>query len=334
MVEGGTACERKLADQKHAAGVFVLRGQFRHQHQRGDVVRLVAVVGHHRPGEIAGFDRVEKLGRANDIGLGRLGAVCAGQRREGVEREFTEARFGARDLAVIGGRIARRLLVVASRLLGPVQRFRGAAAPVGAARQRDRVLVAFGNLQEVRIGGRGIVQVAQRDPSGHELLLGAVVRAVGRRGGGRHVVGVLRVARIEQLAGKHAPLHPPLVVVVAVAQLFGNGLDQRHRFGELVGAAKHLDAGEFVADVVAGGGRNRVERSFRRGLAEPGNSRLGDQNLVGAEPLRRAQAAVGVVLLVEAAVHPRLVVGGCQDVAERLGDLAFNLLRERLAAPG
>ncbi len=182
MVEGGTARERKLADQKHAAGVFVLRGQFRHQHQRGDVVRLVAVVGHHRPGEIAGFDRVEKLGRANDVGLGRLGAVRAGQRREGVERELTEARLGARDLAVIGGRIARRLLVVASRLLGPVQRFRGAAAPVGAARQRDRVLVAFGNLQEVRIGGRGIVQVAQRDPSGHELLLGAVVRAVGRRG--------------------------------------------------------------------------------------------------------------------------------------------------------
>ena len=69
-------------------------------------------------------------------------------------------------------------------------------------------------------------------------------------------------------------------------------------------------------------------------LAEHRDARLGDRGLVAAEPGRGAQAGFGVVLLVEAAVHARLVVGAGQELAELLLNLQFDLLRERVVAPG
>ena len=167
-----------------------------------DIGRLVAEIGHHRPGEIARLDGVEQLGRAHQVGRHRLVALGAGERGEGIERELAEPGLGAGDLAVIGGRIARRLLVALLRLLGLVQRFGRAAGPIGAAGERDRVFGALRDLGEMGVGGRRIVQVAQRDPAGHELVLGAIVAAVRRRRIAHDGVGVLGIAVVEQLAGQ------------------------------------------------------------------------------------------------------------------------------------
>ena len=78
MFERVAARQRELAEQQHAARIAIFRGQLGHDGQNGDVGRLVAKVGHHRPGEIAGIDGVEQLRRANDVRRRRLGAVGAG----------------------------------------------------------------------------------------------------------------------------------------------------------------------------------------------------------------------------------------------------------------
>ena len=166
------------------------------------------------------------------------------------------------------------------------------------------------------VGGARIVQEAQRDPAGHELVLGAIIGAVRRRGIADDGIGVLGIAVVEQLAGQHAALHPPFVEIVAPVEL-GDGLDQRHRLGEFVGAPQHLDAGELVADVVAGRGRHSVERGLAAALGQHCDARLGDQRLVAAKPRRGAEARFGVVLFVEPPVHARLVVGVGQHARRR-----------------
>ena len=179
------ARQRELAEQQHAAGVAIFRGQLGHHGQHADVGRLVAKIGHHGPGQVAGLDGVEQFRRAHDVRRHRLVAVGAGEGGEGIERKLAEPGLGAGDLAVIGGRIARGLLVALFRLLVLVQRFGRAAGPIGAARERDRVFGALRDLGEMGVGGARIVQVAKRDPAGHELVLGAIVAgcpAAWRRG--------------------------------------------------------------------------------------------------------------------------------------------------------
>ena len=66
-----------------------------------------------------------------------------------------------------------------ARLLSAAQRFGGAALPIKRARERDRIGDALGDAGEMRERGRRIVQEAQRDPAGRELLLGAVVLVPG-----------------------------------------------------------------------------------------------------------------------------------------------------------
>src|SRR5262249_34354896 len=82
------------------------------EREGGDVIRLVALVCQRSLGDVAGVDRVEHVERAHHLGARRLGALVGRQRRERVEGEFAEASLGAGDLAVIGGREARRVLVV------------------------------------------------------------------------------------------------------------------------------------------------------------------------------------------------------------------------------
>ena len=217
-------------------------------------------------------------------------------------------------------------------LLGLLQRLRGAALPIEASRHSNRVLRAFGDLLEVRGGGGRIVQVAKRHPAGGELVLGAVIVPCRRRGVAGDDVGPLRIVLVEQLAHQQAALDPPLVKIVTVVELRDGG-HQRGRFGGLVGAPQHLDLGELVADVVVRGGRHGFDQFLVAALAEHGDARLGDRRLVAAEPCRGAHPGLGVVLLVEAAVHPRLVVGAGEELAELLLHLQFDLLGDGVGAP-
>ena len=104
-----------------------------------------------------------------------------------------------------------------ARLVASARGFRRASLPIAGARERDRVAVAVADLGEMRERGRGIVEEAQRDPAGGELVLGAVVVLARDRGVARDPIGGLGVADVEQLAGNEPPLDPPLVGVDGLA---------------------------------------------------------------------------------------------------------------------
>ena len=163
-------------------------------------------------------------------------------------------------------------------------------------------------------------------------MLGTVIVPCRRRGVAGDDVSPLGIVLVEQLAHQQTALDPPLVKIVTVVELRDGG-HQRRRFGSLVRAPQHLDLGELVADVVVRGGRHRLDQFLVAALAEHRNARLGDRRLVAAEPCRSAYPGLGVVLLVEAAVHPRLVVGAGQELAELFLHLQFDLLGDGVGAP-
>ena len=63
-----------------------------------------------------------------------------------------------------------------------------------------------------RVGG--IIQEAQRDPSGGELLIGAPVFRDRRGGIARETIGGLRILEVEQLAHEKPAFDPPFVGVM------------------------------------------------------------------------------------------------------------------------
>ena len=89
--------------------IVVMRGDVGKRRQRGGIVCLVAEVGRHAGDEIALVDGVENLERAGEFER----PVFGGRLRQRAQRHFVEAEPRPRELAVIGGRIARRLLVIA-----------------------------------------------------------------------------------------------------------------------------------------------------------------------------------------------------------------------------
>ena len=108
--------------------------------------------------------------------------VLRGWFRQIAKSDGVDAEPRAGKLAVICGRITRRRFVMGARLLSAAERFSGAALPIIGASQSDRVGDAFGDAGKMRKRGRRVVQEAQSDPAGGELLLGAIV-LVDWRGG-------------------------------------------------------------------------------------------------------------------------------------------------------
>src|SRR5690606_21657487 len=93
------------------------------------------------------------------------------------QAEVLEAEPCARELCVIGRAVFGRLLVVLPRIGPAAERIEGAALPVAAARDRVRVVGAFGDVGENLRRGLRVLEKAQRDPAGEEVLAGAVVVA-------------------------------------------------------------------------------------------------------------------------------------------------------------
>ena len=180
----------------------------------------------------------------------------------------------------------------------------------------------------------GIVEEAQRDPAGSELVLGAVVVPARDGGVARDTIGGLGLAEIEQLAGNEPPLDPPLVGVDRLSVVGWNGQDQLGGLFRLVGAAEQLDAAEDVTDVAMRVRRHRVKQGGRvGGLLDHRDARVGDHRGVAAGAIGRAQPALGI-LRIEAHIHARLVVGGGDQVGEDVEHAAFELAREVVVAPG
>src|SRR5437660_12044205 len=109
---------------------------------------------------------------------------------------------------------------------------------------------------------RGIVEEAQRDPAGGELLLGTVVVLAGNGGITHDPVGSFDVADVEQLAGDQPALDPPLV---GIDRLAVPGCQRQNPFRGLtclVSAAEYLSAAEAVPRVALRLRRDRVEQSL------------------------------------------------------------------------
>src|SRR5262245_62353196 len=95
--------------------------------------------------------------------------------------------------------------------------------------------------------GCGIIEEAQRDPAGGELMLGAVVVLAGNGGIPRDAIGGLGIANVEQLAGNEPTLDPPLVGIERLSGIGWQRQDQLRGLARLIGAAEELDTVEDVA---------------------------------------------------------------------------------------
>ena len=142
MLERKPACERGLAEQQHRAGISVAGGDVAHRRERGRIRRSVTELGEPAGDEVPLADGVEDLDGAHDFQPSKAVAPirCRLGRRPYHDVAMAEPRAG--DLAVIGGRVARRGLVVGAGLVVAAERLGGAALPVAGARQRDRVAAA------------------------------------------------------------------------------------------------------------------------------------------------------------------------------------------------
>ena len=171
------------------------------------------------------------------------------------------------------------------------QRFQRAPLPVARARERDRVAVALGDFGEVSERGCGIVEEAQRDPAGGELMLGAVVVLLRDRGVAHDAIGGLGIVEVEQLAGNEPALDPPLVAVDRLRRVGRYRQDQLGGVRRLVGAAQILGAAEHITGVALCLPRHRIEHRLGVGrLRDHGDARLGDGGGVAAARLAERSA--------------------------------------------
>ena len=245
---------------------------------------------------------------------------------------MAEAR--TRDLAVIGGGVACGRLVVCARLVSAPQRLRRAALPVARARERDRVAVAVADFGEMGERGRGIIEEAQGDPAGGELMLGAVVVLARDHGVARDAIGGLILIEVEKLAGDQTPLDPPLIRVDRLAGVVRHRQDQLGGLGCLVGTTKKLGAAENVSDVAMRFRRCCIEQRLGvRGFVDHGDARPGDDRRIAAGAIGGAQPPFGI-FRIEPHVHARLVVGQCDETLEDIEGQALEVVRELVIAPG
>ena len=95
----------------------MVRGDVAERGEPAGIARPFAEIGHHRHHEIALTDRVEQLGGTRSLDL-----AAAGPLRQWTQRHVLVAEPGAGELAVIGGGILSRGLVMPPRFRRLVER--------------------------------------------------------------------------------------------------------------------------------------------------------------------------------------------------------------------
>src|SRR3954469_17292244 len=123
MVERQAAIERSLAEQQHAAGVAVARGEFAEADQRVGIA-ILAHVGEDRDRNLALVEFIEQLHGADDLQPFDPAAAAGG----GADQfELRDAELGAWELTAIAGRLFGGAAVGGAGLLLAPSRFRRAA---------------------------------------------------------------------------------------------------------------------------------------------------------------------------------------------------------------
>ncbi len=287
MVERQPAAERGFSDLQHRAGVVAAAGEFAERFEQGHIGALFAEIGGKIEHDVAFADLVEHVGGAHAFVRGRR--IGGGENGRGrAQFDLVAAEPGARELAVIGGRVACGRFIARAHRIRLAEGFGGAAAPVVRPRQHDRIGRAVVDAGEMRGRGFGIVEVAERDPAAHEMDVGPVIFIGRRRGGADHLVGGLELALVEQLAGERAPLAPPLIGVLQRHGLRRRGQHQAGRVVDPVLGEHPLDAAQRVAEILPCLDCDLVERILRLvGFSLDRGTGLHDRKLVVAEALAR-----------------------------------------------
>ncbi len=329
MVERQAAVERGLAEQQHAAGIAMTRGEFAEAGQRIRIA-VLAHVGENRDRHLALVEFIEQLHGADDLQSFRSPSTG-----DAVQFELRQAELGARQLAVITGRLLGGAAVSGAGFLLTARRFRGAALPIAGARQRGWIGAADADAGEMLRGDRRVFQEAQRNPASGELLFGLVDVARGKGGVAGNQIGGSVFADIQHLARQQPPLDPPFVEIVQAVRIFRHRQHQLRGFIEFLFAAQPLDAGEHVAGIVVQLARHLVEQRLEvRVFLVGGDARLGQCDMARAETLGGAHAAGFLLGAVEQRIHPRLVVARRQQRAEHLKRRTLGVFRHTVIAPG
>src|SRR4051794_7352376 len=234
-----------------------MRGNVAERSEPAGIARPLAEIGHHRYHEIALADRVEQLSATRGLDLS-----AAGPLRQWTQRHVLVAEPGAGDLAVIGGGILSRGLVMPPRFRRLAERLQRAALPIPGARQRDRIAYALDHAGEMGLCRARIIEETQRHPACGELLLDAVIFLARGQGIARHPIGGFVVADVEELARDQSPLDPPLIGVERLWRFARDRKDERSRLFDLVGTPQPLGTAEDVADVALRISRHGVEQGL------------------------------------------------------------------------
>ena len=142
--------------------------------------------------EIAFADRVEKLGGAEQFDTGCT-RVLGGR----LQFQLAEPQPRARQLSIIGCRMASGHLEMCSHIFGSPRGLMGAAAPVSGAREHDRISRAVVYMRKVHECRRGIGEEAQRDPPGHKVEFGAIVWIIRGSSTADDLIGGLGLSQVE-----------------------------------------------------------------------------------------------------------------------------------------
>ena len=260
---------------------------------------------------------------------------AAAAARDAVQFELRQAELGARQLAVIAGRLLGGAAIGGAGLLRATRCFRRAALPIAGTRERGRIGAADADAGEMLRGDRRVLQEAQRNPARGEFLLGLVDVARRKCCVPRNQVGVAVFADVEHLARQQAPLDPPFVEIVQTVRIFRRRQHELRGLLEFLFAAKPLDPGEHVAGVAVQFARHRIEQRLEVGGFLVGrNARLGQRDMARAQPFGRAHAAGFLLGAVQQRVHPRLVVARRQQRTELVDRSDFGVFRHAIVAPG
>src|SRR5580704_17309026 len=119
-----------------------------------------------------------------------MSAACSSSRHlsrsRAAQRNLVDVKSDSRQFAVVGRGILGSGFVLSAHLLAG--RFGGPATPIGGAGANGRIGQAFVNVGEMLASRGWIAEKAQRNPAGHEMEFGTVVRIEGGCGLAHHAV--------------------------------------------------------------------------------------------------------------------------------------------------
>jgi hypothetical protein len=133
---------------QHRLRIVVTRGEFAERRQRRDVPAAFRKVADERQYQVELADRIKNVCGTDDIAPRTVNRL---RRRKA--RDLTVTKSGTRELTIVSRGIRRGRLVLHAHFIGLVGGLGRPAAPIGGARQHDRIARTVVNVGEVGEAG-------------------------------------------------------------------------------------------------------------------------------------------------------------------------------------